>query len=73
MIWILKNYVDEDMCLNFTYEETFLDEKRIVELVPGGSEVFVTEINKKDYVKQIAYAKMTENIREQSKAFMSGL
>jgi hypothetical protein len=24
LLWILKNYVDEDLCLNFTYEEQIL-------------------------------------------------
>jgi hypothetical protein len=33
----LKNYVDEDLGLNFTYDEEILEEKRIVELVPGGT------------------------------------
>ena len=33
----------------------------------------VTETNKKEYVKKLAYTKMTENIREQSLSFMSGV
>jgi len=40
-----------------------LETKRLVELIPGGSEVFVNELNKKEYVKKLAYTKMTENIR----------
>jgi len=45
----------------------------VVELVPGGGEVMVHEINKKEYVKKLAYTKMTENIREQSLAFIEGV
>ena len=44
-----------------------------MELVPGGAEVPVTEANKKEYVKKMAYTKMTENIREQSLSFMAGV
>lgn len=35
--------------------------------------MFVNEMNKKEYVKKLAYTKMTENIREQSLAFISGV
>lgn len=72
-MWILKNYIGEDLGLNFTYEEEVLQHKKIIELVPGGAEVPVTEANKKEYVKKLAYTKMTENIREQSLSFMSGV
>jgi hypothetical protein len=41
--------------------------------VPAGAEVMVHEVNKKDYVKKLAYTKMTENIREQSLAFIEGI
>ncbi len=41
LLWILKNYVDEDLGLNFTYEEEILEKKRNVQLVPGGNEVYV--------------------------------
>jgi len=41
--------------------------------VAGGSEVQVNNTNKKEYVKKLAYLKMTENIREQSMALMEGL
>jgi hypothetical protein len=50
-----------------------LESKKTVELVPGGTEVFVNEMNKKEYVKKLAYTKMTEGIREQSLAFISGV
>jgi putative N-acetylmannosamine-6-phosphate epimerase len=72
-IWILKNYIGDDLEVNFTYEEDVLGAKKVVELVPGGAEVFVIESNKKEYVKKLAYTKMTENIREQSMAFMAGV
>jgi len=35
--------------------------------------VAVNEQNKKEYVKRMALAKMTESIREQSLAFLEGL
>jgi hypothetical protein len=42
-------------------------------LIPGGSIIPVTEENKKKYVKLVANFKMTEEIRDQTKAFMNGL
>jgi hypothetical protein len=47
LMWILKNYIGEELGLNFTYEEEVLEQKITIELVPGGAEVAVTEANKK--------------------------
>ena len=73
MIWILKNYIGDELGHNFTYEEVVFEQRKVIELVPGGSEVLVIEANKKEYVKKLAFTKMTENIREQSLAFIEGI
>jgi hypothetical protein len=30
LLWILKNYVDEDLCLDFTYQEQMFSMKKVV-------------------------------------------
>lgn len=73
--WILNNDIgfDDDLGLNFTYEIDRLGKKETIELIPNGADTTVNEENKKQYVKLLANMKMTEEIRDQSKAFMSGL
>ena len=43
-----------------------------VELVPGGSEVEVTDANKADYVQLLAAHRMTSSILAQTNAFLAG-
>ncbi|KAK2942801.1 putative E3 ubiquitin-protein ligase UPL1 [Blattamonas nauphoetae] len=43
-----------------------------VELKPGGSQIAVTDENKKEYCMRMTEARMTRNIREQIDAFLSG-
>jgi len=69
--WILQNNVEE-LYLTFTHEIEVLDERTVIELKEGGSDIFVDEENKKDYVKQICEYRMTKQIRKQLKAFLKG-
>jgi hypothetical protein len=39
----------------------------------NGENIYVNESNKREYVKAVCKAKMTDLIRNQSKAFMQGL
>jgi hypothetical protein len=70
----LKNDVgDGDLGIDFTYDFDILGKKQCVELIENGKQIPVCEDNKKDYVKKLATYKMTEQIRDQAKAFMNGL
>ena len=48
-------------------------ELKVIKLIPGGSETEVTNSNKKDFVKRMAYAKMADEIFEQSEALILGI
>ncbi len=63
MIYLLDNNVD-DLNLTFTWENDTLEGKESIELVPNGANIAVTEKNKKDFVKAVAYWKMTIEIRD---------
>ncbi|KRX10841.1 HECT-domain-containing protein [Pseudocohnilembus persalinus] len=70
--WMLQNSVD-GLDMNFT---TYVDELGVIktiELVENGSEIEVTEENKKEYVKAVAHYIMTDSIKEQTEAFIKGL
>jgi hypothetical protein len=63
LIYLLDNNVD-DLNLTFTWENDTLEGKESIELVPNGANIAVTEKNKKDFVKAVAYWKMTIEIRD---------
>lgn len=51
----LKSIIEADdvesLCLTFSYEKPYLDKKTTKELIPDGSNIFVTNENKKQYIK----------------------
>ncbi len=69
--WILTNPV-EDLHLAFTHETEFLGERLNFELKEGGSEIQVSEENKKEYVKRVCEFRMTNQIEKQIQAFLKG-
>jgi len=62
--WMLENDVDE-LYQTMTVEVEVLNERFTKELISNGYDTFVTNKNKKDYVKLICKEKMTNEISEQ--------
>eukprot|EP01017_Pseudomicrothorax_dubius_P009141 TRINITY_DN1305_c0_g1_i2.p1 TRINITY_DN1305_c0_g1~~TRINITY_DN1305_c0_g1_i2.p1 ORF type:complete len:568 (+),score=175.51 TRINITY_DN1305_c0_g1_i2:66-1769(+) len=69
--WILENDVSP-LELNFSYEDNTFDQHVIIDLIPNGRNILVTEENKQDYVREICYAKMAKDIKAQIEAFLDG-
>lgn len=64
MLWILSNDVsDGDLGIDFTHSYEVLGKNVTIELIENGKDTFVTEDNKKEYVKLLAVHKMTSPIR----------
>ncbi|GAX74557.1 hypothetical protein CEUSTIGMA_g2006.t1, partial [Chlamydomonas eustigma] len=72
LIWMLSNDITEVLDLTFTAESDFFGRKELVELVPGGKDLRVTETNKREYVNLIARHRMTTSIKAQIGAFLEG-
>ena len=51
MKWILENDISEVLDHTFSVESHSFGERRIHELKPNGSEIAVTEENKREYVR----------------------
>lgn len=68
----LKSYQGDvtDLCLTFSVTDSTNSE---IELVPGGKQMSVTNDNKFKYIYSVANHKLHTEIKNQSKAFMSGL
>ena len=71
LTWILENDVSE-LGMTFTYEIDFMGQTVTKELIPGGAEIMVDELNKKDYVKKFCEMKMTKEIESHLQAFIRG-
>lgn len=72
----LKNYkgdVENDFALDFTVNEEDSGVQRIINLVPNGSEVPVTNTNRLRYLQLVCHFKLNSRISQQSQAFVRGL
>jgi E3 ubiquitin-protein ligase HUWE1 len=64
----------EDLGLDlvFTAESNDFGEVKVVELVPGGRDMPVTDTNKNEYIKLISHHRMTSAIKQQIDSFLDG-
>ncbi len=70
--WILENDMTEVDYYYFTVEENEFGKLKVVELIPDGENIRVTEANKHEYVRLVCEHKLTKGIQEQLKAFLQG-
>ncbi|KAI9228076.1 MAG: hypothetical protein DHS80DRAFT_27367 [Piptocephalis tieghemiana] len=73
LVWLLENDITgvvDDM--NFSAEVDHFGETNVVDLIPGGRDILVTEENKEQYVRLIVEHKLTRAIRDQIDAFLLG-
>ncbi len=72
----LKNYqgdVEQDLSLNFTISQQEFGQPKLIELIPNGAQISVTQENKLKYIYLTAHYKVNLQIRQQCEAFFSGL
>ncbi|PPQ65093.1 hypothetical protein CVT24_003054 [Panaeolus cyanescens] len=72
MTWMLENDITDVIDDTFTTTEERFGEMVTIELKPGGSDIQVTEENKKEYVELIVEYRISRRVKEQFDAFMSG-
>ena len=59
--WVLENDVT-GLSLTFSIHREILSTSYVIDLIPNGRNIEVTQENKKEYVKTISNYKMTEEI-----------
>ncbi|XP_030649981.1 E3 ubiquitin-protein ligase NEDD4-like isoform X2 [Chanos chanos] len=69
--WILENDPTE-LDLRFTIDEEFFGQTQQHELKPGGSEIIVTDKNKKEYIHLVIQWRFVNRIQKQMSAFKEG-
>ncbi|KAJ2958849.1 hypothetical protein NQZ79_g5591 [Umbelopsis isabellina] len=70
--WILDNDITDVLDLTFSTDDNQFGNVVSVDLKEGGSEIPVTEENKKEYVDLVTEWRVSKRVQEQFKAFMEG-
>jgi len=71
--WMLDNDITDVLDETFSLTEDRFGEMLNIELKPGGSNIPVTEDNKKEYVEAVVEYRIAKAVEEQFQAFMEGL
>ncbi|KAL1923673.1 uncharacterized protein VTP21DRAFT_8653 [Calcarisporiella thermophila] len=72
LTWILENDITDVLELTFSTEDDRFGEVVTVDLKPDGSNITVTEENKKEYVELMSEWRITRRVQEQFNAFAEG-
>ncbi|KAJ1919240.1 E3 ubiquitin-protein ligase tom1 [Mycoemilia scoparia] len=70
--WMLENDITDVVEETFGVEVDDFGSVNIIDLIPNGRNIPVTEENKKDYVRLVTEQRLTASIRDQIDAFLQG-
>ncbi|KAJ2795584.1 E3 ubiquitin-protein ligase tom1, partial [Coemansia helicoidea] len=70
--WILENDITDVFEETFSIEVDDFGQHRVIDLVPNGQEIGVTEENKADYVRLVTEQRLYRAIKDQISAFLTG-
>lgn len=73
LVWIRDNPVDESLGLTFSFDDVAFGAHKTVDLVEGGSTVFVSDSNKAEYIRLATQHRLFNGIELQLSALKSGL
>ncbi|POY71626.1 putative Acid-D-amino-acid ligase, partial [Rhodotorula taiwanensis] len=73
LVWMLDNDIDGIIDLTFSVERDEFGVTEIVDLIPNGRNIAVTNENKHEYVRKIAEQRLSIEIRDQITALLRGL
>ncbi|KAK2760859.1 hypothetical protein FQN54_002099 [Arachnomyces sp. PD_36] len=72
LTWTLENDIDGVFELTFSIDDEQFGERNTVDLIPNGSNIAVTNENKKQYVELVTEWKIQKRVEEQFNAFIAG-
>ncbi|SCZ95738.1 BZ3500_MvSof-1268-A1-R1_Chr8-1g09765 [Microbotryum saponariae] len=72
LTWMLENDITDVLDNTFSAEDDRFGETVTIDLKPGGSDVAVTNENKKEYVQLVTEWRIQKRVEDQFKAFLSG-
>ena len=72
LVWMLENDITDIITETFSVETDDFGDKKIIDLVPEGHNVPVTEDNKHEYVRLLVEYRLLTSVREQMENFLVG-
>lgn len=72
LVWILENDITDIIEETFSVETDDYGEHNVIDLIPDGRNIAVTEENKQEYVKTIVEYKLNVSVKEQMDNFLIG-
>lgn len=72
LCWMLENDITDIITETFSEEEDEFGVTKIVDLVPNGREIPVTEDNKQEYVRLVVEHRLLTSVKDQMESFLKG-
>lgn len=72
LMWMLENDITDVITEDFSVEIDDYGEKKVIDLIPGGRDIPVTEENKKEYVQKVVDYRLMTSVEEQMNHFLEG-
>lgn len=72
LMWMLENDITDIITEDFSVESDDYGEHKIIDLIPDGRNIPVTEENKQEYVKQVVEYRLQTSVQEQMQNFIIG-
>lgn len=72
LMWMLDNDITDILTEDFSVESDDYGEHKIIDLVPNGRNIPVTEENKQDYVRLVVEYRLQKSVEEQMSNFSVG-
>ncbi|CAK7911902.1 E3 ubiquitin-protein ligase Tom1p [[Candida] anglica] len=72
LMWMLENDITDVITEDFSVETDDYGEHKVIELIPNGANIPVTEENKQEYVKQVVEYRLQTSVTEQMDNFLMG-
>ncbi|GEQ66679.1 hypothetical protein JCM33374_g342 [Metschnikowia sp. JCM 33374] len=72
LMWMLENDITDIITEDFSVETDDYGEHKVIDLVPDGRNIPVTEENKQDYVRLVVEYRLQTSVNEQMSNFITG-
>ncbi|KAG7664643.1 TOM1 [[Candida] subhashii] len=72
LMWMLENDITDVITEDFSVESDDYGEHKIIDLIPNGRNIPVTEENKQEYVRKVVEYKLQTSVAEQMDNFLIG-
>ncbi|KAJ5627361.1 hypothetical protein N7528_004788 [Penicillium herquei] len=72
LLWMLENDITDIITETFAIETDDFGEKQVIDLIPDGQNIPVTQENKEEYIQRVVEYRLVESVREQLDNFLKG-